>query len=130
MSIGKAPPAKMKQLTLTGTRKRNTTDFVKGSDDYSNVINALWRFEVVGCERKSFQKSSQQIWKSQYKGKRDKIASLINEQSCETDQVSVNEPFMKAAEIVTEKLDDFRLEDAANSSAKDSSSRYEIVFIL
>jgi hypothetical protein len=123
----------MKQLTLTGTRKRNTTDFSKGSDDYSNVINALWRLEMIGCDRKSFQKSAQQIWKSQYKGKRDKIASLINEQSCETDQVSVNAPFLKAADvvIVTEKLDDLRLEEAANSTrSTDSSSRYEIVFIL
>jgi hypothetical protein len=67
----------MKQLTLSGTRKLNSTDFVKGTDDYSVLINALWRRERVGVDRQSFQKTAQQTWKSEYKGRRANIEMLV-----------------------------------------------------
>jgi hypothetical protein len=123
---------KMKQLTLTGTRKRNVIDFVKGSDAYSNVINVLWRLEFVGSDRKAFQNKAQQIWKTQYKGKPDKIEKLLSDDSDTNDYVGVNSPFVKP---MTVKLDNLHLDEpAAGARANDADSstcsRYNKIVVL
>jgi hypothetical protein len=88
----------MKQLTLSGTRKLNTTDFVKGTDDYSTVINALWRRERVGTDRQTFQKSAQQQWKTEFKGRRENIEMLLSGLRDSDDRELVNKAFISSVD--------------------------------